>query len=311
LAAISAHYAALGPDDQLGIFNDTASLAYVGQEPMSAFLDLTEALPPDADPVVAQALTDRLSGLDDLYSGLPTQKAYRAYARRVLGRMFARVGWNKAAGESDNTSSLRSSLIIDLGQVGDTDVLAEARRRFASYVADPSSLDAATRQAVLRIVAVHADTSIWDQLHAMAKAAKTQLEQQEFYILLSAVQDDGLAQRALDLAASGEPPATTMPGMIRMVSVRHPALAFTFAAAHWDQIAKVLEPTSQGSYMPRLIGNASDATLIPKLDAFAKDHIPESARQDLRKAEATIRYLAKVRAERLPEADKWIAAHGG
>jgi aminopeptidase N len=125
------------------------------------------------------------------------------------------------------------------------------------------------------------------------------------------VQDDGLAQRALDLAASGEPPATTMPGMIRMVSVRHPALAFTFAAAHWDQIAKVLEPTSQGSYMPRLIGNASDATLIPKLDAFAKDHIPESARQDLRKAEATIRYLAKVRAERLPEADKWIAAHGG
>ena len=311
LAAISARYGALGADDQLGVFNDTATLAYVGQEPMGTFLDLTKSFPPDADPVVLQALADRLSGLDDLYTGLPTQTAFRAYARRVLSPIFARVGWDKRAGESDNTALLRSSLILTLGQLDDPAVLAEARKRFAAYVADPASLDAATRRPVLRIVAINADPATWDQLHAMAKSAKTQLEQQEFYVLLGAAQNDALAQRALDLAVSGEPAPTTMPGIIRRVAVRHPALGFDFAAAHWDQIAKVLEPTSRGTYMPSLIANASDANLIAKLDAFADGHIPESARQDVRKTDATIRYLAKVRSERLPQADQWISAHGG
>ena len=311
LAAISVRYGALGADDQLGVFNDTATLAYVGQEPMGTFLDLTKSFPPDADPVVLQALADRLSGLDDLYTGLPTQTAFRAYAQRVLGPIFARVGWDKRAGESDNTALLRSSLILTLGQLDDPAVLAEARKRFAAYVADPASLDAATRRPVLRIVAIHADPATWDQLHAMAKSAKTQLEQQEFYVLLGAAQNDALAQRALDLAVSGEPAPTTMPGIIRRVAVRHPALGFDFAAAHWDQIAKVLEPTSRGTYMPSLIANASDANLIAKLDAFADGHIPESARQDVRKTDATIRYLAKVRSERLPQADQWISAHGG
>jgi hypothetical protein len=63
--------------------------------------------------------------------------------------------------------------------------------------------------------------------------------------------------------------------------------------------------------MPRLIGNASDLALIAKLDAFAKDHIPADARQDVMKSEANVRYLAKVRTDRLPEVDRWLASHGG
>jgi aminopeptidase N len=267
-------------------------------------------LPADADPLVLDAVTDRLEGLDTIYDGLPGQTAYRAYGRRVLQPFFARVGWDKKPGESDNTSIMRADLIEALGQFDDPAVLAEAKRRFAAYVADPSSLTASTRRSVLQIVAIHADAAIWEQLHAMARSAKTQLERQELYGLLGAAEDPALARRALDLAVSGEPPATTMPGMIRAVSRRHAVMAFDFAVAHWDQIANLLEPSTQSGYMPRLIGNSSDLTLIAKLDAFAKDHIPANADQDLRKSESTVRYLAKVRKERLPEADQWLSTHG-
>jgi aminopeptidase N len=308
LAAISAHYGQLGPDDQLGIFNDTASLAYNGDQPMAALMDLIAHFPPGADPVVAETLAGRLRGLDSLYQGLPTQPAFRAYARSVLNPIFARLGWEKKAGESDNTALLRSSVIAALGQLGDPAVLVEAHKRFENYVADPSSLNAATRRSVLRIVAVHADAATWDQLHTLAKSAKSQLERQELYGLLGDAEDKALAQRALDLAVSGEPPATTTPSMIRNVADLHPELAFDFAVAHWDQIANLLEPSTQSGYMPRLIGNASDLKLIAKLDAFAKDHIPSNARQDLRKSESTVRYLAKVRMDRLPEVDHWLGA---
>ncbi len=56
LAAITAAFGALAPDDQLGVLNDRSALAYAGEEPMSALLELTKKFPADAEPVVASAL---------------------------------------------------------------------------------------------------------------------------------------------------------------------------------------------------------------------------------------------------------------
>ena len=39
---------------------------------------------------------------------------------------------------------------------------------------------------------------------------------------------------------------------------------------------------------------------------FALAHIPEGARQDLRKSEASIRYASRIRDTRLPEVDRWL-----
>jgi hypothetical protein len=50
--------------------------------------------------------------------------------------------------------------------------------------------------------------------------------------------------------------------------------------------------------------------LIVKLDAFAKEHIERTARGELRKTEAGIRYLSKVKQERLPDVDRWLTSHG-
>lgn len=311
LAAVSARYASLSPDDQLGLLNDTVSFASSGDVPMAAFLDLTRHFPAEADAVVVGALIGRLQSFDHLYEGLPTQAGYRTYARSVLAPIFARVGWEKHAGESDNVAVLRGELITALSDFGDADVLAEARRRFARFVADASALDAATRRTVLRVVATQADAATWDQLHALAQAARTQVERQELYGLLAAAEDPALAQRALDLALSGEPPKTTAPGMIGAASGRHPSLALDFAISHWDQVQAFLEPTSSARYVPRLANGAWDAQLIEKLEAFAKTNIPPSARQDLRKAEANIRYSAAIRQKRLPEIDQWLKSTGG
>jgi aminopeptidase N len=311
LAAISSQFGALSPYDQLGVFNDTGSLAYVGEEPMAALLDLTKKFPADADPLVISALVDRLHGLDRIYRGLPAQAAFRAYAISVLNPLLARVTWNKTAGESDNLAGARSDLIAALGDFGDAPVLAEAKKRFARFVADEASLDAGTRSIVLRVAAAHADQAAWDQLHGMAKSAKTEQERREFYGLLASAEDTRLAQQALDLALSGEPPVTLSPRMINVASGRHPEMAFDFAVAHWDKIGPTIEPASEQLYVPRLLITSSDLKLIARLDAFASDHIPASARQDADKAASLIRYLAKIRTERLPEVDRWVKSQGG
>jgi hypothetical protein len=40
-------------------------------------------------------------------------------------------------------------------------------------------------------------------------------------------------------------------------------------------------------------------------------YVPATARGDVTKAIASIRYSAKVIADRLPDVDSWITAHGG
>ena len=144
----------------------------------------------------------------------------------------------------------------------------------------------------------------------MAKSARTELERQELYELLAAAEDMVFVEQALDLALSGAPPTTTVPDMIIAASHRHPEAALNFAVGHWDRIALLLEPNIRARYVPRLIADAPDLKLIDKLDTFADANIPPSGRSDLRKAEANIRYLAKIRNDRLPEVDEWLKSQG-
>jgi aminopeptidase N len=308
---IAEHYAELSSEDQLGVFVDTSSLAYNGLTPMSDVLDLASNIPPKADPVVISAITNRLRGIDRVYDGLPGQAAFRDFARGALSPVLARIGWDKKAGEADNVALLRADLIATLSDMDDRETIGEAKRRFKRYVADNDSLDAGTRRSVLGVIATHADAASWEKLHEMAKTAKSQLDREEFYHLLGAPRNKALAQKALELSLTDEPPVTLAPGIISAVANYYPELAFDFATSHWDQVGKMIEPTTQSRYVPRLINSASDAGLATKLDAFAKNNIPESAMQDVRKADALVRYVAKVRNERLPEVDKWLKGQHG
>jgi aminopeptidase N len=310
LAALATHFAELTPDDQIGVLKDTASLANAGQQPMADYLELTKHFPATAHPVVVSALVGQFLGIDDLYRGLASQAAYRAYARSVLKPVFARVGWDAQPGGSDNDIILRADLIEALAEFDDADALAWTRERFERYLANPKLFDANARSSLLHNVALHADQKLWDRLHRMAKTATSELERQDLYDLLGLAESDALAKQALGLVFSDELASspTTGPRIISAVSQRHPEMALDFSLANWDKVYQKLEVGSALQYLPGLARNSTDLKSIDKLNAFAVAKVPENARQDYVLAAARIRYQAKVRAERLPEVDKWLAA---
>jgi aminopeptidase N len=141
----------------------------------------------------------------------------------------------------------------------------------------------------------------------MARTAATELERQEFYSLLGTAESDALTQQALALVFSGEPPATVAPDIVRSASVRHPEAALDFAIANWQKLSAMLEPNSAAQFVPVLTRTSADPKSIDKLQAFGAANVPPGAGQDFRRATARIRYLAKVRTERLPEVDRWVA----
>ncbi|MGA7676411.1 MAG: M1 family metallopeptidase [Rhizomicrobium sp.] len=305
-AGIAAHFRALSPVDQLGLLNDARALGTAAYQPMTNVLALTGQARSGMNPQVLANIVGQIADLDALYRDLPGRAAFRAYGLGVLRPLFAKVGWTAKAGEDANVSLLRADLLAALSGLDDPAVIAKARAFFAAYLKNPESLSGDLRSSVLSVVAAHADGASWEQLHALAKATQNSLEKRQYYMLLGRARDRALAGRALELALTDEAPVTVRPAIVASVSGYYPQMAFDFAAAHADEINAMLEPDSRNEFVPRLASGSYDPTMVTKLDAYADAHIPATARQATVKAEAAIAYAAKVRAERLPQIDRWL-----
>jgi aminopeptidase N len=248
--------------------------------------------------------------IDRYYDGAAArQERFRAFARERMRPVFARVGWEAKPGESVPTTLLRTKLIGTMADLGDQDVIAEARRRFAAQKTDPEALPVALRKTVTEVVAGNADAATWNQLHDQAKAETTPLIKDHLYTMLSVAKDDKLAQQALDLALTDEPGATNSAGMIRTVSLRHPDMAFDFAVAHREQVDKLVDNTSASRYYPSLGARSLTPGMVDKIKAYADAHIANSARRAADEVIADIQYGMMVRNERLPDVDAWLAKH--
>lgn len=310
--ALAAGFATLPVVDQLGVMMDAGALATVGLQPEADLLDLTAKVPLDASPDLWLQVAGTLDGIDDLYEGdAKQQAAWRKYALSRLSPKFARLGWENRDGDSAQVKQLRARLIGTLGTLGDQNVVAEARRRFAAFQADPASLSPDMRRTVLGIVARNADAALWDQLHAMAKKETSSMIRDQYYSLLAAPKDEALAKRALDMALTDEPGATNSAGMISSVSREHPELAFDFAVAHREQVDTLVDSTSRARYYPMLGAGSSKPEMADKIQTFAEKYIAESSRRDAQTAVTGIQTRVKLRAQRRPQIDAWLKQQRG
>ena len=306
IKALTGAYAKLDPIDQLGVAADVWALGMGGLEPASDVLDFIKVTPLDASPALWDQISGDFDALDGYYDGdAKRQGALRKYAVSRLSPKLAQIGWDAKPGEEAPVAILRSSLIGTLGHLGDAKVIAEARRRYELNQMSPE-----LRTVILGVVAGHADGATWDKMHAAAKAEKTPLVKDRLYGMLAASEDKALAQRALDLAITGEAGATNSAQLISAVARHHPELAFDFAVAHKDQVDKLVDSTSAARYYPMLAGRSSDVATIDKVKAFADKYIAATSRRDAETAIAGIRYRAMVREQRLPAVDAWLKKNG-
>ena len=307
-AALAAVFAALAPIDQLGLMADTWSLGLAGLQPASDFLELANATGVGADPQVWGKIATVFRAINEHYAAdPPRRKVFARYAIARLAPVMASTGWLARPAEADTVANLREALIQALSELGDPAVIAEARRRYAAQASDPAALPGPLRMALLGVVALHADATTWDALHAAAVAEKTPLVRNQMFDLLGASADAALAQRALDLALSDEPGASNSPAIIARVAQRHPDLAFDFALLHLAQVNARVDASSRSRYFPRLADASSDPAMPVKLHAYAVSQLADSARRDADTAMANIAYRIKVRALRLPAIDAWLA----
>ncbi|MES2149570.1 MAG: M1 family metallopeptidase [Pseudomonadota bacterium] len=307
-APLAAGFAKLSPIDQMGILSDSWSLGLAGLQPLSDFLDLAKATPLSADTQVWGKIAGVFNGINAYYDGdAKRQKQFQSFAIARLAPVMAQVGWSAHAGEADPVAILRTQLINTLSNLDDGATIGEARRRYAARASDPTAVPAALRKTIMAVVAKHADAATWDALRSAAQGEKSPMIKDQMYGLLAAASDNALAQRALELALTDEPGLTLSASMIGGVAFAHPDMAFDFAVKNMEKVNQRIDATSRSRYFPGLAGGSSDPAMIGKIKAYAEQNLAAGSRRDADSAVAGINYRLKVRAERLPAIDAWLA----
>ncbi|WOB27561.1 MULTISPECIES: M1 family metallopeptidase [Xanthomonas] len=310
--ALSTAFSSLPVVDQLGLMMDTSALATVGLQPQADALELTTKVAVGASPDLWETVAGTVDSVDDMLKQHPAiRAAWRSYATSRLAPQFATLGWDDRTGDSAQIKQLRTRLIGSLSDMDDAQLIAEARRRFAAFQADPASLSPELRTSVLSIVARNADAATWDALHAMAKKETSSMIRDQYYGLLAATADQALAKRALELALTAEPGATTGASMIDMVASEHPDLAFDFAVAHRPQVDGLVDSTSRARYYPRLGSGSVDPKMADKIKAYADQYLAPTSRRDAETAITGIQTRIKLRAALVPQIEAWLKARKG
>jgi aminopeptidase N len=305
-AALATVFGDVSGADQLGLITDSWALGAAGYEPVANVLELISRLPEDADPKVWTGALRVLDEIDGLYAQGPDRQAFRAWAIGRLRPLMEAVTWEARAGDSPGRRILRQALITQLGVFAEPDVVQAAREQFDVFQADPAALDADRRAVVLNVIGRNATPAEFEQLRALARRATDPQEKRAYLEALAAVSDRRLAARVLEMTATTEAPANIATVLITIVADQHPELAFERAVAQQAELDQRLDASLRQDFYARLLAASADTRAADRLRAFAQRAYSPAARQTSNVAEATIRYRAQVRAQRLPEIDRWL-----
>jgi aminopeptidase N len=301
------------PEDRLNVVADSWALVQAGRAEASSYLALIGQIGGDDHRAVWDLVIASMTRFDRLARERPERSALRNFARASLRPVFDRLGWDAKASEKsadDDEALLRSSLIRTLGEFGDADILAEAKRRFAGFLENPHTLSTALRDPVTQLVGISADRNSYETLLALARKSTATNERVRYFYAAAGARDPSLARATLALTLTDELPNTIVGAVINIVAStgEQPDMAWDFVKANFDALATRLGPTFRDAFIASLMTNFSDDAHAAELKGFAPAQATPAGRVNTARALEAIAISADLKARALPAVDAWISA---
>jgi aminopeptidase N len=307
-AALTRSIDRLVPADRANLLADTWALVESGRAAPAAFLDLIDRMNGDDNRAVVGEIIRALHRIDHLEWRRLERAAFQAYARAALRPLFDRMGWDAAPSESADRILLRNRLIGALGAFGDAAILAEAKRRFAKFAADPSSLPTTLRETVTGLAGDYADRATYDRLLVLARAATNTDERVRYYMAVAGARDQALAEETLAMTLTDELPTTIVGRTISAVAYEgeHRDLAWNFVKENFGVLAAKQGPSFRDNFPAGLLTVFTDAAHAQELADFAPAHATSGGRTVAARAYERIMTDADFSAQQLPAIDAWV-----
>jgi aminopeptidase N len=305
------HFGSLPDGDRIALLDDQWALVENGSHTLADYLALATAMGNDLDERAWNQIIEALGTIERAERGTPGHDAYVSYARSILKPVAARLGWQKVETESPGVQRLRRSVISHLGAWGDQDIVAEARKRFAGFVADRNSISPDDQSMILTIVAQNADGATFEQLHAVAKAARNETEVRRFYPVLMRARDPQLAARAAAIALSPEiPPQADVLRMSLVFALNdeHPQLSWTTFTDNID-VLTAANPGNRPNVFSKTTPNVFwNSVPLDQMTAWIKTHVSEGMAQTVANSLENARFKLNEKTMLVDAADKLTGA---
>ncbi len=296
----------LDVQDRLRLLSDTFALVQAGRLDVTRYLALAESLSGETNRAVWDQVIGALGFVRDLIDDSAQVEAFQGYVARVLRVPFARVGWERRPGESEDAAQLRRALIDALGRADDPDVVAEAKARFAARRTQP--VDPAIRPAVLNVTGRHADEAEFEALLAMLRAATDVSDRWEAESALRRVRDPRLAGRFMSfmLATRALPPGEAVVTLARVgADSGQKELAWDFVTEKLPAILAKASPRGRVYVLPQAAAPFADAARADELLELTRAKLDAAALPEAEKTADWIRLKALVRAREARRAVDW------
>jgi aminopeptidase N len=284
-----------------------------GRAEPATYLELVEELGAENERAVWEQVVRVLTRLDFLARDRPERPALQAYARAKLRPLLDRLGWDGAGAPDEDAALLRARLIRVLGELGDEEIQAEAKRRFAAFLRDPAALRPELRDPVTHLVGIAADRASYDTLIALARKSTNTSERVRYYSALASARDPALARLTLELTLTDELPSSLVGTVINAVASagEQPELAWSFLQTNFEALANRRGPRFRNYFVSSFMMNFSDAARVAELAAFAPVNASSGGRMVAVRAQEAILIAADLKARVLPAVGDWIRQRGG
>ncbi|WP_051971842.1 M1 family metallopeptidase [Massilia sp. 9096] len=302
-------FAGLPDRDRIALLDDEWALVESGAQPLSRYLALAAAMGTNPNERAWNQVLGAFDTIERAERGTPGHDAFVAWARGVVKPVAGRMGWTPAPDETAGVQRLRRTLIAHLGAWGDGAVVAEARKRFAAFVADRNSLAPDDQGTILTIVAQNADAATFEQLHAIARGAKNETEVRRFYPVLMRVRDPQLAAQAAQIALSPEiPPQADVLrlGLVLTLSAENPQLAWSTFTTHLDALTAA-NPGNRPNVLAKTVPEVFWSSVpLDTLQAWVKDHVEPGMAGTLADSMETARFRLDEKVRLVQAADQAV-----
>jgi aminopeptidase N len=309
-AALAKSLAALAPEDRVNFLADSWAMIEAGRAEPPSYLALIEMLKPDDRRSVWDQVIATTSVLNRLSRDRTERSGIQNYARAKLRPVVDQLGWDSSGSDDDDTALLRGSLIRTLGELGDEEIIAEAKRRFAGFLQDPKSLPNALRDSVTHLVGVTADRATYDTLLGLARKTTVTNERLRYFYAAASARNADLARATLALTLTDEVPGTIVTGLINSVasSGEQPDLAWEFVQKNFDTLLVRQGSAFRDQFVADFMTNFSDEGHAAELAVFAPAQATSGGRVMMARALETMAIAADLKARALPAIDAWIKA---
>lgn len=306
--ALRHDFPALPVADQLNLLGDTDALVEAAYLTEPAYLELVEQLHGSRSQPVWSQVIGTLAWVDLLQRGQPGRRAFQAWVVTQLAPQLARLGWTPVPGESPLDRTLRADLIWALGRYGDRATIAECHRLFEAFLKNPADLPGDIREAVFAVVGRYATKPVYDQLHALARAALTTEDKRRAYNAMQCALDPALARATLEISLGSEMSIAEAVGNPSRVAFNseQTALAWDFVRANLPALLTKVAYFGRNQYLPRIAIAFTDAPRADELMTLVHANLPAEALPEADKGADLIRHNSAVKARELAPIDTWI-----